>query len=205
MRALGTALAAAILASTALAGSGAQKNSDGVTPEKPAPTAQQIEDLTRAVKTLGDSIKADIAKLNERATSLDEKLDQELRALKARGMTTDLNVASAQRDINDFRDQLNRIRQDMDAMRGRATEQRIAGYNALGAGTQTARVRLVNTYFQPVSVVVNGWMYQLQPGQERFATFPAGSFTYEVLGIASPQQRTLTAGETFTVEIYPRM
>jgi hypothetical protein len=181
-----------------------EKNTDGTPNPRPA-TAQQVDDLTKSFNDYRAIMKTAVDRLGERLAGMDEKLDQETRALRARGMTTDLNVATAQKDINDLKDQLARIRQDLDAMRGRSGETRsfYQGPNQLPPGT--GRVRMTNTFFSPVAVAVNGAVYNLMPGEQRYsAAIPAGTFTYEVLGIQAPTQRTLAAGETYTVDVYPR-
>ena len=202
-------LAASVSVQTAIAGSGEQKkNTDGQPSDKTA--AQQLDDLTKAIKELNDtSAEAGRAfrKLTERFNALDEKLDQEVRGLRARGMTTDLNVAQVQKEVNDLKEQMMRFRQEFDSMRARSSETRISAYDAsAGMAAPSARVRMVNTYMLPVMVVLNGsQFFELQPGEQRFSgPLPTGMFTYEVLGISAPRQRMLTAGETFNVTVFPR-
>src|SRR5262249_36525610 len=163
--------------------------------------------VTKAIKDLKDTTKASVDKLTERVSSLEEKIEQEIRSLRATGRITDLNVATAQKDINDLKDLIAKLRQDMDGLRNRPTETRISGYAGTGSMmAATGRVRMVNTYYTPITVILNGTTYyDLMPGQERYSSpLPAGAFTDEVLGIPAPQQRALTAGETFTLTIYPR-
>ena len=151
-----------------------RKNTDGQ-PAGPA-TAQQVEEITRS--------------LNEMRVTMKQLTDR-----------LDANMAMTQKDVNELKDQLARTLRDLDTMRGRATENR-AFYSG---PADTGRVRLLNTYFMPVDVVVNGMVYQLMPGQERYTgSLPAGTFTYEVVGVQAPRQRALAAGQTFTVDIYPQ-
>ncbi len=110
------------------------------------------------------------------------------------------------KEINDLRDQVARLRQELDAMRGPAPGSRSSYYAGPGTNAPAmAHVRIDNTYFMPVDVAINGVVYQMMPGQRRYAApLPAGTFTYEVLGIQAPVQRVLAAGETFVVSVYPR-
>jgi hypothetical protein len=168
-----------------------RKNTDGQPADRPA-TAQQVEDLSRTLKTSAD-------RLNDRLNAMDEKLEQELRSLRARGMTTDLNVATAQKEINDLKDQIARLRQELDG-RGR-----MAFYPPAPSASGPGRVLMTNSYFQPVAVVINGLRYDLMPGEQRYSSpISAGTFTYEVLGIQGPTPRSLAAGETFAINVYPR-
>jgi DNA-binding transcriptional MerR regulator len=73
-------------------------------------------------------------------------------------------------------------------------------------GTSLARVEMVNTYSQPVSVVINNRRsYLLQPGERRLSDpIPAGTFTYEVLGVTPLVTRTVGADKIFTIWVHPQ-
>jgi hypothetical protein len=179
-----------------------RKNTDGQPGDKPA-TAQQVEDLARSVNEVKTTIKQSVDRVTDRLNVLDEKVEQEIRAIRARGALAEVNIATAQKDINELKDMLGRVRQDMDTMRSRPMENRSFYSGPSGNAPGTGRVRMVNTWVLPVDVVVNGMVYQLMPGQERFsASLPAGNFTYEVVGIQAPRVRTLAAGQTFNIDVF---
>jgi hypothetical protein len=192
-----SAVVSALLSLPSDASSQDRKNTDGQ-PDKPA-TAQQVDDL-------GRTLKASVDRITDRLSALDEKFEKEILSLRARGTMTELNVSTTQKDINDLKELVARIRQDLDAIRGRAGETR-AFYSGPG-GTNTAttgRIRMINTFPMIVAVVVNGARYDLMPGEQRDSwPVAAGMFTYEVLGIQPPIQRTLAPGEIFVVNVFPR-
>jgi hypothetical protein len=72
-----------------------------------------------------------------------------------------------------------------------------------GVAAGMGRIRLKNTFAEPVSIVVNEAAYDAT-GQTYVMEAPAGTFTYEVLGIPAIPTRTLAAGETFTINVYAR-
>lgn len=71
----------------------------------------------------------------------------------------------------------------------------------------TGTIRLYNTFGLPVSVVVNGRSYRLDPGETYvLGSQPVGPFDYEVLGLGYEHRRTetLTAGKPFEIEVFDR-
>ncbi|HLJ96340.1 MAG TPA: hypothetical protein VKU02_24415 [Gemmataceae bacterium] len=97
----------------------------------------------------------------------------------------------------------------LDSLRNRATPStRIAASppSDTGLGTPTARIEMANTYSQPVSIVINNRRsYALQPGERRLSDpVPAGSFTYEILGVTPIVTRTVAADKVFTLWVHPQ-
>ena len=68
----------------------------------------------------------------------------------------------------------------------------------------TGRIELVNAWTGPVTILIDGGTYDLQPRQTLGLTRAAGDFRYEVRGIQVPVTRSLGAGETFTIRVGPR-
>ncbi|HEX5270668.1 MAG TPA: hypothetical protein VFW33_09290, partial [Gemmataceae bacterium] len=67
----------------------------------------------------------------------------------------------------------------------------------------TGTIHLYNTYTRPVSIVVNGRSYQLEPGEtQTLANQSVGTVTYEVLGLSARTTRTLTADRPLDIEVY---
>lgn len=197
----------------------AQGNSDGAKPPAldAAALAKQLDDFKRTLtadlsKSLGDDLRkalaADIEKLTLRLETLDRNLASDLKELRGKVTMTDVNVAAAQRDITDLKTQMLQLRQDLDAMKAKmAAPSQISAYRAGSAPPAMpalGRLRLVNSYFEPMTVIVNGRPYTVAPGGDQLTDpLPAGAFTYEVLAVQPPRTRTLAANETFVVTIYP--
>ncbi len=148
-----------------------------------------INELTKAIKSLQDST-----------------LNTNLRIEKAQGDIDGLKRQVGQlqqEEIDGVRRQLAQIQKDMDDLKMRGANPRIATYPQPPA-TPTGRVRLVNAFMAPMTVIVNSRAHTLQPGAVATTDpLPAGSFTYEVLGVQAMVSRSLGANETFTITIHP--
>jgi uncharacterized small protein (DUF1192 family) len=65
-------------------------------------------------------------------------------------------------------------------------------------------LRLINQLPSIQEVRVNGVSYFLLPGEQIDVTVPAGTFTYQVVGIdPMPRTRTMASGRVFTAQIHP--
>lgn len=162
------------------------------TPAKPpdaATLAKQLDDLKKGVDALRDQV-----------LGLAKDFDKD----RTERQSMEVRFQQALADLAELKKQMSQVRTDMDGMRSRSTT---SGYTpAPPAGLSSAgRLRLINSYLEPVTVVVNSKAYPLQPGETRFTDqMAAGSFNYEVVGVQPLQTRTLAPGETFTVTVYPR-
>jgi outer membrane murein-binding lipoprotein Lpp len=176
-------------------------------------------------KTQNDSQKIDkiLDQLKELKATVDE-LEKVRADIKSLDTKIELRCQTIQERIdrvNDRIDGLNtrikRLEGDLEAMRTQATtSNRPSGYSGLGNGSGTpaappplppasGTIRLRNTFPDQVSVVVDGVSYQLMPYDTRdIAGHPAGTFTYEVLGIQPRKTVALGPNETFTITVYPR-
>lgn len=184
------------LLAAALAASSARGQLDGE-PDKADAILNQLKGVTSTLKEL-DNLKS----LPKSLLDLEKKITDALAALE---VNTELRLGTVQRDLNSLKEQYTQLKQDIDALRNRlATRpQTTALYPPAGQGT--GRLRLVNTFPTPVSVLVNDRVYQLNPMETRYTEpLPAGMFTYEVLGIQERRSRALSSGETFLVHVYPR-
>jgi hypothetical protein len=141
--------------------------------------------------------------LGDLKTSMD-MLTELVRKLQAATLNTDLAITKHQNDIADIRRDIAQLRQDLDAMNRRVAPPRVSSYPPNPTPAPTGRIRLVNTYVQPVTIIVNRTPYTLQPNQtETISSAPAGPFSYEVLGIQQAVERTLAPNETFTITVHP--
>jgi hypothetical protein len=66
------------------------------------------------------------------------------------------------------------------------------------------RIRIVNAWKEPVSVVVDGKSYYLLAGEEKMINRAAGEFTYEVQMLNHWAKAQVAAGQTYTIRIRPR-
>lgn len=156
--------------------------------------------LTEAEKL--DEIQRQLNELKKSLSSLEERI---------KDVRTDSNVAAQklQNQLKDVNELIGLMRQDVENFRSRSSgSSRIAGFAPSDTlpGTGTARVEMVNTYSQPVSIVINNRRsYLLQPGERRLSDpLPAGAFTYEVLAVTPVVTRTVAADKPFTVWVHPQ-
>jgi len=168
-------------------GSDGQK-SDGI----PKPTSEskklddiqsQLEELKKEVKKAGAAL-ADIR-----------------RDLRGREIDANVRDQSTLSQINELRDEIGRLRAEIDGLRRRPpATTREAG--SAPVDTATGRVEMVNTYPTEVGIVVNGRTYRVRPGEIRVTEpIPTGTFTYEVLNYAPQRTRTLAANKTYTIVV----
>jgi septal ring factor EnvC (AmiA/AmiB activator) len=110
-----------------------------------------------------------------------------------------------QEEIENLRRQVAQLQKDFDELNRRTNTPPRQSLYAPTPPASTARVRLVNSYSLPETVIVNGRAYPLQPGETRTTEpIPAGVFSYEVLGVQAVQNRTVGPNETFTITIHPQ-
>jgi hypothetical protein len=68
----------------------------------------------------------------------------------------------------------------------------------------TGRIRLINAWTQPVSVIVDGTPYYLVAGEQKDLNRPEGAFTYETPILKQRVTGTVEAGITYTIRIRAR-
>jgi hypothetical protein len=177
-------------------------NPPATKPPEPGERLTQIDtDVTALRKQLDD--------LKKRA---DENQDL-MRRLSRQLDSLDKLVVQVQQttgDVNALRDRVERLEQDF---RRAQADVRRQFYQPPGGTLGTppgsvapglanvGTIRLMNTYLLPMTVNLNGMLYLLQPGETRLLTLPAGSFTYEVLGVQPNLVRILTPNDTYTIHI----
>jgi uncharacterized coiled-coil protein SlyX len=110
-----------------------------------------------------------------------------------------LQAQTNARDITALKGEVTQIRTDLarlqDGVRaGTGAPRTSMSINPPPAGgLATGRVRLVNRWMDPVTVLMDGASYQLAPGETRLVTKPAGSFQYEVLTVSRANGEVVTA------------
>jgi hypothetical protein len=161
--------------------------------------AKQIDELKKSL--------AIVEGIKDSVLALDKDMHKSFTELRDSGIALSLKVEKAQTDMEDLKKQVAQLRVELDAIKNRAPTNRESGYTppANGQPAATGRVRLVNTFLDPMTIIVNGVRYQVAPGEARLTEpVPAGTFSYEVLGVQPRLERALAANETFTVTVYPR-
>src|SRR5262249_36953264 len=111
--------------------------------------------------------------------------------------------------IADLNRQLSQLRVEIDNFRTLApSTSRIASSPPpeIAPSAATGRVEMINSYGQAVSVVLNNRRsYSLAPGERKLSDpIPAGTFSYEVLGLTPVLTRTVSADKLFTIWVHPQ-
>jgi hypothetical protein len=135
---------------------------------------------------------------NEADKSLDA-IAQELDRLRK---DTSGSFQAAQKGIEALREEVARLRKEVEELRRPQTP---APHEARFTPAASGSILLMSTYPQPVSVIVNGTIYRLAPGETRWLRDqPAGTFTYELVGAQPPVERVLAANATYWIHVHPR-
>jgi hypothetical protein len=150
---------------------------------------KQLNELKKSVSTIQKSLE------------LLQAMGTDLRNLRTESRQ---GVENAEKQIGDLKRELGTLRDELDKLGTRMnTTTRIAASPPTEPPVATGRVEMTNTFSDEVTVAVNHRTYRLVPGERRMSDpIPAGTFTYEVLGITPPRTRTLTANQVFTVNVY---
>jgi hypothetical protein len=182
-----------LLLAGALAASDAAQAQDAVKPPDTSDLKKQIEDINRKLPTI-DQLKTSVL-------AIDKDLQDEIKGRREHSATVDSRLEQIQNDVTALKSQMEQIRRDLDAAKSRPTTQ-ISSFQS--AAPTIGHVRLANTYFDTVRIVVNGKPYDVAPNTTMLAdAVPAGNFTYEVIGVQTPVTRAIAANETFTISVHP--
>lgn len=191
-------------------------------PDRTTVVTKQLDDL----KSVIDSLKNSVGELRKEIKELGSTaLNTNLKAEKAQSDITKLNGEMAElrkdmeslrrslstapttagKDVEEIKAQLDRLRLDFDSLRKERVSLSPPTAPAAVAPTN-GRVRLVNTFDEQVTIIVNSRAFRLAPGESRLLDpQAAGPFNYQVLGVQQDlQNRTLAANETITITVYPR-
>lgn len=191
----------------------------------PEPGKTPVE--TKALKpdmTAQDQM-ADIAKKMDEIIKLNQQVQANTRdvgVLQRKHDSMQSEMSQVQSDIIKLQQDIARLRSQIDGQRapsdiGREDTLRRSSASLplpLPPDTNTApmtpsrsllgTVRLVNSYLFPVNIVVDGKAYPLGANEALNLDRLPGAFTYEVVGIQGNTLRTVNAGETLTIRVYPR-
>lgn len=173
-----------VLAGVLTAAPGSAADQKNVEPNKDDVIVKQLAELKKSIEQLNESVKT----------------------LRTDNLNADLKATKAQTEVEELKKQINQIRLDLDELKKTASTVKAFSIQPDGkAATVTGRIRLINTYVEPITVLVNNKVYHLQPQEIRLSEpVPAGNFTYEVLGVQGPRVRQLASNETFTINVHTR-
>ena len=187
------ALGVPLLLAGALAASDAAQAQDAVKPADSSDLKKQVDEINKKLPTI-DQLKASML-------AIDNDLRDEIKQRREHNATVDSRLEQIQNDVTALKSQMEQIRHDLDANRSRPATQ-ISSFQS--AAPAIGHVRLSNTYFDTVRIVVNGKPYDVAPTVTMLAdAVPAGNFTYEVMGVQAPVTRAIAANETFTISVHP--
>ena len=157
--------------------------------------AEKLTDIMNQLKELKKTV-ADLRSDTAAIQKAVERLPTDL----------DLNAQVAKVTVGELRDQINQLKTEIQEVRNRLRDgTRVSAFGPTDvAPPATGMVDLVNNYNSEMSIVVNRVSHRLPPGTRQRLPTPAGTFTYEVLGLTRPASRFLAANDTFTIEVRPQ-
>jgi hypothetical protein len=161
-------------------------------------------DKLDAIQKQVDDLKASLADI-KKSLALLETINKRIDDLRAE---SNLGAQTARSQADDLKQQVAQLKTEIDTLRDRlGSATRVSGFapsdTAPAAGT--GRVEMINTYPGDITVTVNDRAYRLRPGEQTLSEpIPAGSFTYEVLGITPRNSRLVAANRVFTIHVHPQ-
>ncbi|CAN5534547.1 hypothetical protein BH10PLA2_BH10PLA2_35270 [soil metagenome] len=188
--------------------------------QEPLSDSEKLDNIQKQLKsqakTLEDNSKIlDITskKLIETVNDLrDVKLEVGKGFDDVKNKVTDIALAqqTTRQSVDVLREDVGKLRTEVDSLRNRVQTQnsadRASNYLTESASTVgSGRVEMINDYNNPVAIVVNRRTYYLAPSEKRNSEpVPAGTFTYEVLGIQSQVVKSMGPNQILTVRVYNR-
>jgi hypothetical protein len=153
--------------------------------KKEDPVVEQLKALRLQIEAMNTTIK------NDFGTVRNDILEAKTKA------------STAQKDVDLLKLEVERLRKEIDSLRTQASASRVSNYPASPAGT--ARIRLVNTFTDPVAIRINERIYHLNQNEERFTDpLTIGDVVYEVLGIQAPRTTKVTASTPLTISVFTK-
>jgi hypothetical protein len=156
-------------------------------PDRTSALLRQLEDMRKDLKAAIEDVR-DQCRKNESAA-----------------LNSGLRNQTLQGDLNKLAERVTQMEKELAALRNQSPAQsRVSAFGP--GGTGMGRVLLRNSYPEQMAVILNGQSHRLAPGESRVVEVPAGTFTYEVLGVQELRTRPVPANpaEAFLVHIYPR-
>lgn len=189
----------------------------------------QVQKLEESYKTIKDAdyltpirtdvagLKADVAKLQESPKKVEARkqafednrnaeqppidIAERVRRIEQMLENMPLTVQAHSRDLIQMRQEVDQLRRDVGRLQQDLERERTR-ISRYPPPSVDGRIQLTNAWFESKTVIVDGVAYRLAPGETRTINKPAGTFSYEVVGVTQPGQvRTVTAGETFNIRI----
>jgi hypothetical protein len=163
-----------------------------------AAALDKFKGLEKKLEDMEASLRKSLENLETNALLRSNRLYKEVEDLKGQ-------IAQLRQDVEVRTREVAALRKTLeDGLRNRQSNYPAANGQAT-TGQATGRLQLINSYVDPVLIIVNNRAFRLMPGQTVTSEpLPAGNFTYEVVGIQPPVTRTLAANETKTITVFTR-
>jgi hypothetical protein len=198
----------ALLAGAIMQGSAAAAFQD------PPNDSEKLDNIQKELKSLNRKIENAGAEMTKAVTDFQAVrggLREDLKQMSDKITDVTLMQQKTQERVDLLGGDVAKLRTEVESLRNRVqiSTDRASLYNPNEATTSTTaslgQVEMINNYANPVTVVVNRRAYTLNPNETRKSDpIPAGTFSYEVLGITDPAVRTVGPNQIFTVRVYNR-
>jgi outer membrane murein-binding lipoprotein Lpp len=149
-----------------------------------------------------EDLKKQLEELKTLVRGLRQDVDALPRQVPATRQSFSVPDSSSAKEVEEVKRQFDQLRAEI----ARSRPEGVVRYSNYGQA-DTGRVHLENTFAGDVTIRVNGRAYRLFPGQATIVEVPAGTFTYEVLGVPGEwgvRTRSLRPDGDYTVFAYQR-
>ena len=171
----------------------------------PALGQQKSTDADRldGIKSQLDQLELSLKNANTKLDAL-QQLKKQFEDLKSE---SNASQATTQQDLVSLKQEVARLKTEVEALRNAASATRVAAFPPNEPRpAPTGQVELVNTYTSDVAIVINNRTYRLHPNERRLTDpLPAGTFTYEVLGVTPPNTRPLNPNEVYHITVHSQL
>lgn len=174
-------------------GSSDVKKDDGISTQLKE-LREQMKQLNESMIGLGGAIEKDVKKIREDIN----RLSNDVIASKDK-------AEKASSGVESLRSEVDRLRRELESLRTQVASGRVSNYPQAGQTATTGRVRLINTFASPVTILINNKAYEVMPGETRLSDpLPSGTINYEVLGIQAARNTRLDPNEILTINVFTR-
>ncbi len=168
----------------------------------------KIQDQLKPVEGLRkdvDGLKESVQNINRELTLLGQahnRTDQDLIELRTQLKQAREDLARVRAEAGKMQDQIADLSATSDGHNARISKLEKKSQESATL-TLPGTIRLFNTSGQPVTILVNGVPYPVDPGKTRELRWPlVGPSTYEVQGVTAERKFTLTADKPFDIEVF---
>jgi hypothetical protein len=199
----------ALLAGAIMQGSAAAAFQD------PPNDTEKLDNIQKELKSLNKKIETANAEMSKTLTDFQavrSGIRDDLKQMSEKLTDVTLMQQKTQERVDFLGGDVAKLRTEVESLRNRVQISTDRSSTALYGPSETAsnpasmgQIEMINNYANPVTVVVNRRGYTLNPNETRKSDpIPAGTFTYEVLGITDQTVRSVGPNQIFTVRVYNR-